>query len=117
MGTYAVEEFLKERGGDSLYTKSGIMLGLGETEAELLESMRDLRASLCDILTLGQYLRPSLSHLPVERYPTPDDFIRYGKEAESKGFLYVASGPMVRSSYKAAELFLKGKVTASRSEA
>lgn len=98
--------------GQTLYTKSAVMLGLGETSAELSEAFDDLRAYDVDVLTIGQYLRPSMQHLPVERFVNPDEFIRLGKEAESKGFMYVASGPMVRSSYKAAELFLKGKIDA-----
>lgn len=96
--------------GRELYTKSAVMLGLGETARELSEAFDDLRAYDVDVLTIGQYLRPSMQHLPVENFVTPEEFSRFGKEAESKGFLYVASGPMVRSSYKAAELFLKGKV-------
>jgi lipoic acid synthetase len=112
LGTLRFAKEYARSTGRQLYTKSAVMLGLGEEDAELSEAFDDLRAFDVDVLTLGQYLRPSRSHLPVERYPTPDDFIRYGKEAESKGFLYVASGPMVRSSYKAAELFLKGKIDA-----
>jgi lipoic acid synthetase len=95
-----------------MYTKSAVMLGLGETEVELLEAFDDLRAYDVDVLTIGQYLRPSLDHLPVENFVSPEQFASLGKQAESKGFLYVASGPMVRSSYKAAELFLKGKIDA-----
>lgn len=90
---------LKEGGIER--TKSGIMLGLGETEDELCESMDDLRASNVDILTLGQYLQPTRKHLPVARYVTPEDFNRYKELALSKGFRYVESGPMVRSSYHA----------------
>lgn len=82
-------------------TKSGIMLGLGETEEELFEAMDDLRASGVDILTLGQYLQPTRKHLPVARYVTPNDFARYKEVALGKGFKYVESGPMVRSSYHA----------------
>jgi lipoic acid synthetase len=100
--------------GRDLYTKSAVMLGLGETHSELIEAFDDLRSFDVDVLTIGQYLRPSLTHLPVERFVTPEEFTHLGKEAESKGFLYVASGPMVRSSYKAAELFLKGKVSQGR---
>lgn len=117
LGTLRFAKEYARANGHELYTKSAVMLGLGETDAELSEAFDDLRTYDVDVLTLGQYLRPSLSHLPVERFPTPDDFIRYGKEAESKGFLYVASGPMVRSSYKAAELFLKGKVSQRREHA
>ena len=91
-------------------TKSSLMLGLGETEGELIESFKDLRSIGVDILTLGQYLRPSRSrhHLMVDRFVHPDEFKRFGEMAKEHGFLYVASGPFVRSSYRAAELFLKG---------
>ena len=96
--------------GHELFTKSAIMLGLGETEVELTEAFEDLRSYDVDVLTLGQYLRPSLQHLPVERYWSPDEFTAVGKTAESKGFLYVAAGPMVRSSYKAGEFFIKSAI-------
>lgn len=86
------------------------MLGLGETAAELSEAFSDLRRHEVDVLTLGQYLRPSLKHLPVERYYTPEEFKSLENEARDAGFLYAASGPMVRSSYKAAELFLEGLI-------
>ena len=79
------------------------MLGLGETEDELFTAMRDLRAVRCDILTLGQYLQPTLAHLPVTEYVSPERFAEYGRFAESLGFVHVASGPMVRSSYHADE--------------
>lgn len=82
-------------------TKSGLMLGLGETLAEVEEVMRDLRAHDCDMLTLGQYLQPSLNHLPVDRFVTPDEFDRLGNIGAAMGFSHVASGPMVRSSYHA----------------
>ncbi len=94
----------------SLHTKSSIMLGLGETEAELVTAFGDLRRHGIDVLTLGQYLRPSLKHLPVEKYYTPGEFESLELTAKGAGFLYVASGPMVRSSYKAAELFLEGLI-------
>lgn len=84
-------------------TKSGLMLGTGETEAEVIETMQDLRAVDCDRLTLGQYMRPSLEHLPVERYWTPEDFDRLGAIAKEMGFSHVRSGPLVRSSYHAGE--------------
>ncbi len=93
-----------------LHTKSSIMLGLGETEAELVTAFGDLRRHGIDVLTLGQYLRPSLKHLPVEKYYTPGEFESLELTAKGAGFLYVASGPMVRSSYKAAELFLEGLI-------
>ena len=94
---------VKERSAKGIFTKSGIMLGLGETEDELLQAMRDLRAADCDILTLGQYLQPTLKHLPVVQFVTPEKFRQYGAIAEEMGFTHVASGPMVRSSYHADE--------------
>jgi lipoic acid synthetase len=100
---------VKEKSGDTIHTKSGIMLGLGETRAEILEAMRDLRRSKCDILTLGQYLQPTLNHLPVAEYIHPDVFADYKTLAEEMGFLHVASGPMVRSSYHADEFQLPTK--------
>jgi lipoyl synthase len=84
-------------------TKSGLMLGLGETEAEIVEALTDLRGVGCDRLTLGQYLRPSLAHLPVEKYWHPSEFDRLGDIARSMGFSQVRSGPLVRSSYHASE--------------
>jgi len=99
----AVLKKVKERSNGAIYTKSGIMLGLGETEEELLQAMRDLRAANCDILTLGQYLQPTLKHLPVVQFVTPEKFREYGRIAEEMGFVHVASGPMVRSSYHADE--------------
>ncbi|MBW4690178.1 MAG: lipoyl synthase [Lyngbya sp. HA4199-MV5] len=85
-------------------TKSGLMLGLGETEAEVLETLADLRSAGCDRLTLGQYMRPSLEHLPVEKYWTPAEFDRLGELARVMGFAHVRSGPLVRSSYHAGEI-------------
>jgi lipoyl synthase len=82
-------------------TKSGIMLGLGETEQEILQSMDDLLAVNCQVLTLGQYLQPTHKHLPVQAYITPQDFERYGDVAREKGFRIVESAPLVRSSYHA----------------
>ena len=96
------------RQGRHLYTKSSIMLGLGETDAELEEAFDDLRASGVDVVTLGQYLRPSESHLPVEQYLTEEKFAELNQLAQSKGFLYTAAGPMMRSSYRAAEYFMEG---------
>ena len=84
-------------------TKSGLMLGHGETESEVIEAMKDLRAVDCDRLTLGQYMRPSLEHLPVQRYWTPAEFERLGAIAREMGFSHVRSGPLVRSSYHAGE--------------
>jgi len=85
------------------------MLGLGETEAETLQAMDDLRDARCDILTLGQYLQPTLKHLPVQKFIRPEKFEEYGRVAEAKGFVHVASGPMVRSSYHADE-FAPGRI-------
>jgi lipoic acid synthetase len=87
----------------SIPTKSGLMLGLGETEAEVLEAMADLRKVECDRLTIGQYLRPSLDHLPVDKYWTPEEFEHLGAIARQMGFSHVRSGPLVRSSYHAGE--------------
>ena len=99
-----------------IYTKSSIMLGLGETEGEVLEALRDLRAVDVNILTLGQYLRPSAWHLPVQEFVSPDRFDAYREIAERMGFLYVASGPLVRSSYRAGEFFLESVVGRRGSE-
>ena len=94
-----------------VFTKSGIMLGLGETEAEVLTAMEDLRRANCDILTLGQYLQPTLKHLPVVEFVHPDKFAELGARAEAMGFVHVASGPMVRSSYHAEEFPAAEKVS------
>lgn len=105
---------VKARGGDRVYTKSGIMLGLGETEVELLTAFRDLREAQCDILTLGQYLQPTRAHLPVVEYVTPQKFQEYGAIAGELGFVHVASGPMVRSSYHADEFKLPANPAAGK---
>jgi lipoic acid synthetase len=89
------------------YTKSSIMVGLGETDEEILQTMRDLRAVSVDILTIGQYLRPSPRHLEVVEYVHPDKFAQWKEIGEALGFRYVASGPLVRSSYRAGEFFIK----------
>jgi lipoic acid synthetase len=86
-----------------IYTKSGLMLGLGEDEQEIFNVMEDLREVDCDILTIGQYLQPSKFHLEVSRFIPPGEFEKYKKVAEKMGFLFVATGPFVRSSYKASE--------------
>jgi lipoic acid synthetase len=88
-------------------TKSSIMVGLGETDDEVVETMRDLREAGVDVVTLGQYLRPSPKHHPVMRYVPPDTFAAWEREALAMGFLFAASGPLVRSSYKAAEVFVR----------
>jgi len=92
---------VKAKRGDNMYAKSGLMLGLGEREDEVLAAMADLRQVGCDILTLGQYLQPTLEHLPVVEFVPPARFAEYKRIAEEMGFVHVASGPMVRSSYHA----------------
>jgi len=94
---------VKARRGDTMFTKSGLMLGLGETAEELFVALDDLRQVGCDILTLGQYLQPTIHHLPVRHYVSPEQFAEYGRRARSMGFTHVASSPMVRSSYHADE--------------
>ncbi len=89
----------------NIITKSGIMVGLGEEKEEVVQLMRDLREVNCDILTIGQYLRPSPRHLAVEEYIPPDKFEEYGKIGRSLGFKYVVSAPLVRSSYQAREIW------------
>ncbi len=98
------------------YTKSSIMLGLGETDDEVRQCMQDLRNYGVDILTLGQYLQPSKKHLNVERFVTPAEFDAWEALALEMGFLYCASGPLVRSSYKAGEYFLKNRIEQERNE-
>lgn len=98
--TLAVLEHAK-RHRPGVLTKTSLMLGLGETSAELHRAMDDLRAIGCDLLTLGQYLRPTVHHLPVERYVTPQEFASYREDALARGFRECVSGPMVRSSYRA----------------
>ncbi|HWN95879.1 MAG TPA: lipoyl synthase [Methylomirabilota bacterium] len=97
---------VKEKRGGTVFTKSGVMLGLGETEEELFTAMEDLRSAECDLLTLGQYLQPTLKHLPVVEFVHPDRFAEYKIHAEEMGFVHVASGPMVRSSYHADDFSL-----------
>ena len=97
-----VLRFVKEL-DPTIPTKSGLMLGLGETEAEVIQTMRDLRKINCDRLTIGQYMRPSLAHLPVAKYWTPAEFDRLGEIARNLGFNHVRSAPLVRSSYHAGE--------------
>ena len=93
-----------------LFTKTSIMLGLGEKPEEVRATMQDARNAGVQIITLGQYLRPTKRHLPVSEYVHPDQFAEYERDAQDMGFMYVASGPLVRSSYKAGELFLEGKL-------
>lgn len=87
--------------GRKVLSKSGLMVGLGEEPEEILQVMRDLRAHNVDMLTIGQYLQPSVSHLPVKRYYTPEEFDEFAVKGKEMGFVHVASGPMVRSSYHA----------------
>ncbi len=93
-----------------VFTKSSIMVGLGETEEEVAQAMAHLRMAGVDFLTVGQYLRPSARHLPVVEYVRPSQFERYRQMGEGMGFGYVASGPLVRSSYRAGELFVRAAV-------
>jgi len=96
----------KERGHPGMLTKSSLMVGIGETDDEVLDAMRDLRAAGVDVVTIGQYLRPTPKHAPVDRFVEPERFDAYAREGKAMGFAFVASGPLVRSSYKAAEVFL-----------
>lgn len=99
------------------FTKSSIMLGLGETDAEVRQCMADLRAHGVDILTLGQYLQPTHKHLPVARFVSPEAFKEWQRVAEEEyGFLYCASGPLVRSSYRAGEFFIQGIIESQREQ-
>jgi lipoic acid synthetase len=102
----AVLRRAKER-APQLLTKSSIMVGIGETDAEVVETMRDLRQAGVDVVTVGQYLRPTPKHAPVDRYVEPERFDAFAAEGRAMGFAYVASGPLVRSSYKAAEVFIR----------
>ena len=105
---------LKTMGADRL-TKSSIMVGVGETEEEVIATMGDLRAVGCNFLTIGQYLRPTGKHLAVAEFITPETFARYQQIGEQLGFAYVASGPLVRSSYKAGEFFISQYLRNKRS--
>jgi lipoic acid synthetase len=111
--TLKVLEMVKER-DPSRYTKSSIMLGLGETEEEVYQTLKDLREVGCDVVTFGQYLQPTKRHLKVEEYINPEKFQEWQKIAEGMGYLYVASGPLVRSSYRAGEFFMKGIIEKQR---
>ncbi len=93
-----------------IVTKSGLMLGLGETDEEVVAVMKDLRNSQCDLLTLGQYLPPSPQHHPLARYVSPEEFSEFEAIGKGLGFVEVASAPLVRSSFKAAELYAKAKL-------
>lgn len=107
--TLSVLEYAKKSKPD-IITKTSLMLGLGETEEEILQAMDDLRAINVDVLTLGQYLQPTRNHYPVARFVSPEDFQKYRQWGLKKGFLEVASGPMVRSSYRADRIFSKNNL-------
>jgi lipoic acid synthetase len=98
----------------STITKSGIIVGMGETTEEVVETMQELRNVECDLLTIGQYLRPSPKHLPMDRFYAPQEFTELGKIGKAMGFKHVASGPLVRSSYHANEQHLAATSTASK---
>jgi lipoic acid synthetase len=101
-----------------LVTKTSIMLGLGEEESDIRATLKDLRdVANVDVVTFGQYLRPTKRHMSVQRYVTPEEFAFWHKEAQDMGFKYVASGPLVRSSYRAGELYLKGMLEANAQQA
>jgi len=106
LGYHRITKELK----NSVITKSSIMLGLGETQDEVLECMRELKDSAVEVVTIGQYLQPTKFHHPVIEYIHPDQFKFYEQEGLKMGFRFVASGPMVRSSYRAAEVFMQGEI-------
>ena len=110
-----VLEYVKEH-DPSRYTKTSLMLGLGETDEEILQCLKDLRAVDCDVITFGQYLQPTKLKLKVEEFVTPEKFEYWKKTAEDLGFLYVASGPLVRSSYRAGEFFMKAMIEKRRAQ-
>jgi len=97
-----VLKYIKSQAPD-IYTKSGFMVGLGESDTEIRNLMQELRDSKCDILTIGQYLRPSEAQLPVQKYYTPEEFKTFEKIGKEMGFLYIAAAPLIRSSYNAAD--------------
>ncbi|CAM9507695.1 unnamed protein product [Chrysoparadoxa australica] len=103
-----VLDHAKQVTSGKVITKTSLMLGCGETTKDVEATLSDLRAVDVDVVTFGQYLRPSKRHMPMKEYVTPEAFTEWQRVAEGMGFLYVASGPMVRSSYKAGEFFLKG---------
>jgi lipoic acid synthetase len=105
----AVLRAARRRGPAGLVTKSSVMLGLGETDDELETALNDLRSARVDLITLGQYLRPSASHRPVHRYVPPEEFRRWEARALSLGFSGAACGPLVRSSYRAEELYARAR--------
>lgn len=111
--TLSVLHMVKQQ-DPTIYTKTSVMLGLGETDEEILQTMMDLRAVGCDIITFGQYLQPSKRHLKVLEFISPEKFKHWEQEALRMGFLYCASGPLVRSSYKAGEFFIKGVIDGNK---
>lgn len=104
----SVETLAWAKAAGAQVTKSSLMVGIGETEDEVVDAMERLRAVDVDVLTIGQYLRPTKKHAEVARYVTPEEFERYREQGLAMGFRFVASGPLVRSSYRAAEVFLHG---------
>ena len=108
-----VLEFVKTQKA-SIYTKSSLMLGLGESHSEILSALKDLRAVGCDVVTFGQYLRPQKRHLPVQRFIPPEEFRECQQIAKDMGFVYCASGPLVRSSYRAGEYFMSALIEKQR---
>lgn len=110
-----VLEAVKEQ-DPSRFTKSSIMLGLGETDEEVLQALKDLRSVGCDVVTFGQYLQPTQRHLKVIEFITPEKFQEWQTTAEGMEFLYAASGPLVRSSYRAGEFFMKGMIEKQKRE-
>ncbi|KAI2637807.1 Lipoyl synthase [Hypomontagnella submonticulosa] len=102
-----LEHVKKVKGKDGIITKTSIMMGLGEQEHEVMDALKELRKIDVDVVTFGQYMRPTKRHLKVEKYVTPEEFEMWRKRALDMGFLYVASGPLVRSSYKAGEAFIE----------
>ncbi len=100
----------------TIFTKTSLMLGLGETDEEILQTMKDLRDINCDVITFGQYLQPTPKHLAVESFVTPEKFDYWKTTADEMGFLYCASGPLVRSSYKAGEFFMQSKIKQKRQQ-
>lgn len=96
------------------YTKTSIMMGLGEQNDEIMQTLKDLRSVGCDVVTFGQYLQPARRHLKVEKFVTPEEFKFWEETAKDLGFLYCASGPLVRSSYRAGEFFMKGIIEKNR---
>ena len=108
-----VLEFVK-RQKPAIYTKSSVMLGLGESQPEVLSALKDLRNVGCDVITFGQYLRPQKRHWPVKRFVPPQEFNNWKEIAEDMGFVYCASGPMVRSSYRAGEYFMSALIQKQR---